>query len=533
MFPKRGGTALVALALLLALSTSCRNRQGAALTAGGTLNIGLSDKILVLDTLTATAVDTGSERIRQLLFNSLIRKNQNFEYVGELASNIETSPDGLSVTFTLRDGVTFHDGKALTSADAKYTLDTLLASSSAKAASFFEGTGQSRQPFITGIEAPDARTLVIRLRRPWIQLFVNLVPIGIIPSGSIATQKDRPVGSGPFKFVSFDSTQQAVDLEAYPNYWEGAPQIKSLHIRVLNDASPMQAELLSGGVQLAPNPTNLTPDTFKAFEGNSNLKVSQFNGANVAYIGFNTTKAPLNDARVRQAIAYAIDRETIIRNLLSGQARLAHSILPEESWAYSPGQKYSFDPERAKKLLDEAGLRDPDGDGPQMRLPQPIILKISTSAATRQYSDIIRDYLKRVGIPLEIETFENATITDMQVKGDYQMISRIFIGGNHDPVFLKDLFATSGIPTEGRTGFNRTRYSNPDLDPVLEEAANTADREEARALYARAQEVVSRDVPVLPLWYQNIMVISHRNIGNINVKGDGDWSFIRNLTVEK
>ena len=518
---------LILISFIVALLPSCRNRQSGAFV------IAISDKILTLDTLSAQTVDAGSERLRQMLFNSLVRKNEKFEYVGELASNIDTSQDGLTVTFTLHDNVTFHDGKPLTAADAKYTLDTLLASSSAKATSFFEGTGNARQPFITGIDAPDARTLVIHLRRPWIQLFVNLVPINIIPSGSISSQKDKPIGSGPFKFKSFDATQQVVELEANPNYWEGAPQIQNIRLRVITDASPLQAELLSGTVQLAPNATNLTPDIFPSLAQNPKLKVEQFPGANVVYLGFNTTKPPVSDARVRQAICYAIDRETIIHDLLLGQAKLAHSILPEESWAYSPGTIYNYDPGKAKQLLDQAGFRDPDGDGPQMRFKEPLVLKISTSAATRQYAGVIQDYLKRVGIPLEIESLENATITDQQIKGEYQIMSRVSVGGNQDPVFLRDLFATSGIPTAERTGFNRTRYSNPELDPILEEAANTADKEKAKALYARAQEIISRDVPMFPLWYPNIMVVAARNVSNIKMKGDGDWSFTRNLTIEK
>ena len=517
----------ILISLIIATLPSCRNRQ-----SGGFV-IAISDKILTLDTLSAQTVDAGSERLRQMLFNSLVRKNEKFEYTGEIASNIITSQDGLTITFTLRDGVTFHDGKPLTAADAKYTLDTLLASSSAKAASFYEGTGNARQPFITGVDAPDARTLVIHLRRPWIQLFVNLVPINIIPSGSIATQKDKPVGSGPFKFKSFDQTQQVVELEANPNYWEGAPQIQNIRLRVITDASPLQAELMSGTVQLAPNATNLTPDIFPSLAQNANLKVEQFAGANVVYIGFNVTEPPLTDARVRQAICYAIDRETIIHDLLLGQAKLAHSILPEESWAYSAGTKYNFDPEKAKQLLDQAGFRDPDGDGPQMRFKQPLVLKISTSAATRQYAGVIQDYLKRIGVPLEIESLENATITDQQIKGEYQMMSRVSVGGNQDPVFLRDLFATSGIPTAERTGFNRTRYSNTELDPILDEAANAADKEKAKALYARAQEIIARDVPMFPLWYPNIMVVAARNVGNIKMKGDGDWSFTRSLTIEK
>lgn len=522
---------ITAICLLVAMAalplTGCRRRTDAFVLA-------LSDNIVTLDPNGAPTVDVSSERLRQLLFNSLVRKDERFEYTGELASRIERAEDGLSYTFTLRDAVTFHDGRPLTAADAKYTLDSLLASSSAKAASFFEGTGAQRQPLINGVEAIDARTLRIRLRRPWLQLLVNLVPIGIIPEGSAARQRERPIGSGPFKLIRFDATQQVADLAANKSYWEGAPRIEALRVVVIKDTSTLQAELLSGHIDCAPNVTNLPPDAFRTLAQNPNLKVEQFPGANIAYLGFNITRAPLDDARVRRAIAYAIDRESIIRDLLLGQARLAHSILPEESWAYSPGQKYAYDPARARRLLDEAGHADPDGDGPLMRFPKPVIFKISsTGTATRNYALLIQNYLKQVGIPVEIESLEVVTLTEQQIRGDYQMMTRISVGGNQDPIFLRDLFATSGIPAEGRTGFNRTRYSNPELDGILEEAVNTAEREKALELYRRAQEIVSRDVPMLPLWYPANMVVARRTVSNLRMKMDGDWSFARELMIEK
>ena len=519
---------MVLLLVLSLLIQSCQRGRSTSFV------LAISDSIQTLDPMGGVNVDVGSERMRQLMFNSLVRKNERFEYVGELASQIVRSEDGLTFTFTLRDGVTFHDGKPLTAADAKYTLDTLLASKYAKTASFFEGSGANKQPLITGIEAPEPHTLVVRLRKPWLQLLVNLVPIGIIPSGSIATQGTNPLGTGPFKFKSFNQTQQVLDLEANTAYWEGTPHLSSLRVVVIQDASTIQAELMSGRVDCASNITNVTPDAFNALAQNQNLKVEQSPGANIVYVGFNTRSAPLDDVRVRQAISYAIDREGIIRNLLLGQARLAHSILPEQSWAYVPGQKYTYDPGMAKKLLDEAGFSDPDGDGPQMRFQKPIVFKLSgNSAATRQYSSVIQDHLKQVGIPVAIETLDLTTLTDQQVKGDYQMITRTSVGGNQDPIFLRDLFATSGIPTPDRTGFNRTRYSNPELDPLLEEAVNTADQDKAKSLYARAQEIVSRDVPMLPLWYPNIMIVARRNVGHIKIKPDGDLSFAREITVEK
>lgn len=513
---------LLAALLCLSLSgLSCRRAGGDAFV----MVLEASPK--TLDPLRGT--DAASERYRQLMFNQLMRKNEQFDYVGELASNVETAPDGLSVTFTLRDGVQFHDGKPLTSADVKYTFDKFLASDSPKAVPFFEGTGASKQPLVAGVDAPDARTVVFRLRRPWLELFPNLIPIAIIPQGTFESQAIKPIGSGAFKFVKYDESQQIVDLEAHDNYWEGAPNIKHLRVKVILDANTQQAELVAGRVDLAVN-TALSPDAYVNLARNPNLQVVQSPGVNVQYIGFNSESAPLNDARVRQAIAYAIDRESIIKNLLQGQARLAHSILPQESWAYSPTQKtYAYDPAQAKRLLDEAGFTDPDGDGQRMRFNQPLSFKISASnSVVRQYAGVMQNSLREVGIPVNIETLEDNTLREAQRNGQYQLTAGRWVGGNQDPIFLRDLFTylTGG-------NFNRGRYRNPQLDKILGEAVNTADRTKAKALYAEAQDLISREMPMLPLWYTNNMVIARKNVGNIKVAAAADWTFVRNLTVNK
>lgn len=482
--------------------------------------------------------DAASERFRQLMFNSLMKKDEHFEYVPELASDVKTAPDGLSVTFTLRDGVKFQDGRQLTSADVKYTFDQLLApgSPSPKAPSFFEGTGDARRPFITSVEAPDARTVVFRLRKPWLELFSNLVPIGIIPAGSPVPASSGPgeqvpPGTGPFKLVARNDAQQFYDLAAFPDYWEGPPSLKSLRVRVILDAGTQQAGLLSGEIDLALN-TALTPDAYVALAQNPNLKVEQSPGANVQYLGLNTESAPLGDARARQAIAYSIDRQSIVKNLLQGQARVAHSMLPPESWAYSEGKTYAYDPAQAKRLLDEAGLRDPDGDGPLPRSVRPLIFKISaTNAVGRQIAGVIQNALKEVGLPVSIETLEDNTLREQLVNGQYDLTLGRWVGGNQDPIFLRDLFTF--LTGRGNYRFNRSRYSNPELDRLLAEAVNTAERERARQLYAQAQEIISREMPTLPLWYANNIVVARRNVGNIKVDPGADWKFIRNLTVSQ
>jgi peptide/nickel transport system substrate-binding protein len=510
----------------MVVPAGCRRRSSDAFV------IALGDNIRTIDPIGSPSVDAASERVRTLIFNSLVRKDEKFDYTGELASNILRSDDGLTFTFTLRDGVKFHDGRTLSSADVKYTLDLLFASNFAKSASFFEGTGNDKRSYIRDVDAPDARTIVVTLTKPWVGLMSNLVAIPIIPKDSYESQKTHPLGSGPFKFISYDNTQQVCDVEAFPEYWEGAPKLQKVRVRVIADMNALQSELQAGRVDIAPMPTSLSPDAVKRLEQDQNLQVKVFNGSNVVLLTLNTSSPPINNVRVRQAIAHAIDRESLIKDLLLGYGNIAHSIIPEESWAYASGTTYSFDPARAKQLLDEAGFRDPDGDGPRTRFSIPVVYKVSgSSIAGRQYAGVIQNYLKNVGIPMDIQTPEANTLFDELRRGNFQIAYSQWVGGNQDPIFYKDLFATSEIPTETRPSRNRSRYSNSELDAMLDEAVNTFDRQKGKELYTRIQEIISRDVPVFPMWYQSNIVIARKNVGNIQVNASGDWGFVRNLTV--
>ncbi|HEV3468455.1 MAG TPA: ABC transporter substrate-binding protein [Pyrinomonadaceae bacterium] len=523
--------ALCALLALAALLAGCGGGGG-----------GAQPFVTILDTTPSTldpldGTDAASERLRQLIFNSLVRKNERFEYVGDLAESYQVSEDGKTYSFTLQPDVTFHDGRPLTSADAKYTLESLFNSSKRKRASFFESPpgGGAAQPYVTSVEAPDPRTLVITLRKPWNQLLPNLVSLPVIPQGSADTQKTQPAGSGPFRFVRYDENQLIADLAAYDRYWQGAPSIKDLRLRIILDANTLQAELQSGRIDIISGAANLSPDTYKFLAMDPTLKVEQFPGANIVYLGFNVERPPLDNVRLRQAIAHAIDREAIVRDLMLGQARVAHSILPEGSWAYDPGQKYPYDPARARQLLDEGGLPDPDGDGPRMRLAKPIVFKISSgNAAVSQFAGVIQNSLKAVGVPVEIETLETNTLLKHLGDGQYEMTTLRWIGGNQDPVFLRDLFHSTEIPGPTRTNVrNRNRYSNSEFDRVIDQAVNTPDRERARELYVQAQQIVSRDLPMLPLWYPDVMVIARKNVENIRVDASNDYSFLRSVTVNQ
>jgi peptide/nickel transport system substrate-binding protein len=503
----------------LIFSLSCRTQSNEFVT------IALSDKFSTLDTLTSTGSDAAAERVRNLMFNSLVKKNEKFEYVGELAKEIITSEDGKTITFVLQDNVKFHNGKDFTSADVKYTFDELFKSPNAfKAGSFFETIKDQKIPYIVSLDVINPKTVSFTLSRAALKnkLVSNLVAVPIISEGTIEQQKSQPIGTGAFKFVNFDQSQNIIELEANPNYWEGAPKVQKIRVKTVPDSNSLQAELQSGGVDIAPLANNLSPDTLNSLGKLPNLKVDKFNGSNIDYLGFNTQSASLDKVKIRQAIAYGIDRERIINDLLSGQAVIAHSILPTESWAYNGEIKYSYDPAKAKQLVAESGYKN-----------EPIKFRFSVgNTAVNQYAQVIQNSLKEIGLNIEIETVEPNTLRTQLALGQFQMNTGRWIGGNQDPIFLNDLFATGSIPGGKIACCNRSRYSNPEFDKVIEEALNTADRDKAKQLYFRAQEIVSSDLPLMPLWYPANMVVSSKRIGNIKINSSGDWNFMKDITVE-
>lgn len=513
-------TVLLLLMFTTCALTACRSHRGATSAANRPFTVALES---VPESMHPwRGADASGDRLRQLMFNSLMRKNERFEYIGDLATAVEVSPDYLTYTFDLQRGVHFHDGREFTAADAKYSLETLLASTTEykKAPSFFETINKKPVSYIARIEilAPDKLKIV--LRKPWNALLSNLVAIAMIPVGSAAQQSTHPIGTGAFSFVAADEANGVYDFRRFDDYWQGAAKLESLRVKVIREATTLQAELRSHRLDFAPSYSPLSPDAYKALSITQGIEVNQFPGANVVYLGFNAEAEFVNNPLVRRAIAVAIDREAIVRDLLLGQARIAHSILPEESWAYFSGTKNEYNPQLAKRLLDQAGFPDPDGDAARMRFPRPIVFKLSSASAVRQYAEVIQNYLKAVGIPVSIETMELTTLLSAQRNGQFQMTTARWVGGNQDPVFLFDLFAT-------KAAFNRGRYSNPQIDSLLREAIATGNRVRALELYRQAQQILSDELPMIPLWYPATMTVARRGVENVKIDASGDFSFMR------
>src|SRR3984893_7418611 len=292
-------------------------------------------------------IDAQSERIGELLFDALLTRDEHLNVQPGLAERWEI-PDPLTYVFHLHPGVTFHDGRPLTSRDVKWTLDSLLEGKirSTKAAAY---------RFIDHIDAPDDLTAVFHLKEPNSTLLWNLSEgaSGIVPYGSLDEITRQPVGTGPFRFVSAEQDKEVI-LARNDDYWGTKPRLRRIRFTIVPDATTRALELRKGSADAAINA--LSADTVVALEREPNLQIERAPGTVLSYLAFNLHDSVLKDVRVRQAIAYALDRSPLLQYIWRGFAQPAQSILPKQSWAYDQEVPfYPHDPEKARQMLDAAG----------------------------------------------------------------------------------------------------------------------------------------------------------------------------------
>jgi len=418
--------------------------------------------------------------------------NDRLEPRGDLAQEIEqTGPREYRVT--LREA-RFSDGRRVTAEDVAYTF------TSAR-----EGPLGDAYRRIAAIEVLDPRTLRFVLFEPHAP-FITDLDLGIVPRGH-APGPD-PVGAGPFRMISRDETQLV--LERNPHYFTGRVRPRRLVFRVIRDDNARLLALVGGSADLTQN--TVPPVVLDAVGRNDRLRVQSAPSSNLTYIGLNLDDPALRDVRVRRALAYALDREQILRVKLRGRARLATGMLAPLHWAYEPGvERYAFDPARARALLDEAGLHDPDGDGPQPRLR--LHYKTSSKPDRIALARVMAHQLGAVGIEVEVRTFELATLMDDVKRGNFQLFS-LQVTEVSEPHYLHTFFHSSRIPTpkDLDAGRNRFRYRSAELDRLVEEARKEPDRARRKVLYAEAQRVLARDLPMIPLFHEDNVVVARREL---------------------
>jgi len=459
-------------------------------------------------------LDAQSERIDELIFDDLCTRDEHLNVQPGLAERWEI-PNLLTYVFHLHQGVKFHDGRPLTSRDVKWTFDSLLQGKirSTKAAAY--------RP-VDHIDAPDDYTVVFHLKEPFATLLWNVSDgaIGIVPYGSGEEISQHPMGTGPFRFIAAEPDKEVI-IERNDGYWGEKAHLKRVRFTVIPDATTRALELRKGSADIAV--TSLTGDMVLALEHASNLEVLHAPGTVLAYLAFNTRDPILKNVRVRQALAYAIDRAPMIHYLLRDFARPAYSLLPPDSWAYNGDvPHYDYNPDRARQLLEQAGY--PTVNGVRLHLT----MKTGTDENTRLMAAVLQQQLRDVGIALDIRTFEFATFFSDVTRGAYQLHSLRWVGGNEDPDIFEYVFHSAKFSPHGA---NRTYYANPRVDALIDQARGELDQNARKQIYAETQRILAEDLPYINLWYLENVMVHTRRVQNLTLNPPGNYDFLKTATL--
>ena len=461
------------------------------------------------------ATDGNSQHLDGLLFDSLLERDAQMNLHGDIAETWET-PDPVTYVFHLRRGVRFQDGRALTSADVKTTFEFMMnpANRSPKRGAF---------RLVSSIETPDDATVVFHLKEPYASFTTNLIrgAVGIVPENAGADFSRRPIGTGPFRFVS-QSQDEEIVVERNTDYFRGAAQIARIRFRIVPDTITRALELRKGSADLEVS--TLAPDMIPVLAAQPQLAVSQRPGTNFTYLGINLQDPILAHREVRQALAYATDREALIQYLLHGQARVAAGILPPNHWAYEPNvTHYSQDTARAEKLLDAAGFpRRQNG----IRLH--LTVKTSTDEQFRLIGAALQDQWRKAGIELELRPLELATLLSDAIKGNFQLNLLRWVGANNDPDIFEFVYSSKRFPPDGA---NRGHYRNARIDALTDQIRVEMDREKRKVLCSEAQKILADDLPYLPLWFTDAVSVHRRSLGDLALSPSGDFEFLAGLPI--
>jgi peptide/nickel transport system substrate-binding protein len=497
----------LAAAVLLLACAGCLRRPT---PNPNVLVVGISSAPNNLDPRIGT--DAVSEQSDQLMFNALMKLDEHLRVVPDLAERVD-QPDPTTYIVRLRHGVRFHDGHELTSADVVFTFRSLLDPA-------FVSPVKGAFRDLDAVDARDPYTVVFTLTRPFGSFLVNLVSLPIVPANSSLALRLHPIGTGPYRFVRY-ATDDQLELAAFDGYFEGRPRNDGLILKIVPDTIMRGLELRKGTMDIVVN--DLDPDIIFQLARDPKLQVVEGPGTDYQYVGMNLRDPALADVRVRQALAYAIDRSAIIKYLRRGLAEPAAGILPPVSWAFDPHVfTFPYDPAKAASLLDDAGYRDPDGPGPLPRLR--LSLKMSNTEFNRLQASVIQQNLRAIGVDLDVRTYEFATLYADVLKGNFQLFTLQWVGGAvADPDILRRVFHSSQVPP---VGFNRGYFRDPAVDRLLDEAAAATDDGLRLARFDRAQEIIAEDAPYISLWSKTNAVVAQRSLTGIGITPTANLKFL-------
>lgn len=498
MPPRHNAITLVGIALTAGLVACTANRRR---TPDDTLVMAIESPITTGDPRYALTNYDG--KLARLIAPGLTSVDTaNAEPRLELASAIDRVDD-TTIDVTLRDDATFSDGKPVRGEDVARTYGAVMTDScgSLYAKGFHER--------FVSVEATGPKRVRFHLKAP-LATFVNDIEFGIVsfhgaPADPKAWCHTPLIGAGPFVLRELTSQHLLLDANKYART---PPKLAHIEIKFVRDAAARILMLVGGSADLVQN--SVRPDLVDDVARRPRVEVSAGASVLLTYMLINNQDPLLRDVRVREALALAVDREALIAAKFGGRAVLATGLLPPSHWAYNGDvPRYPHDIARATALLDAAGLR-PDASGVRLRL----VYKTSADAFRVTVARVIAGQLRQVGIEVEVRSFEFATFFADIKKGNYQ-IATMQSPEITEPDFYYWFFHSSRWPSaKDPDGSNRWRYKNPEMDRLVEAGRAELDLPRRKALYAQAQRLAATDLPVIPLWHEDNVVLS-----NVDVHG--------------
>lgn len=471
-----------------------------------------------LDPIAVT--DGESFKVTQNLFETLVNfGEQDTEINPGLASEWNAEEDGLTYTFTLEEGVTFHDGTDFNAEAVVANFDRWAAGDADQFpyyGSMFGGFGDEAGHVIDSVEATGDFEVTISLKRPMAPFLKNIAmsPFGIASPTAFEeagdTFGDNPVGTGPFEFVEW-RRNDTVRIAKFDDYRiEGEPKLDEVVFRSIPDNSGRLNALLAGEIDLADG---INPSDSAAIESNENLQLFERPSMNVGYLGLTNTREPFDDPLVRRAMNHAIDRQALVDAFFEGRGEVAKNPIPPVISGYNDDiVGYEYDPERAMDLLEEAGL----GDGFSMELwampvPRPYM------PDGQKVAEAIQSDLADVGITAEIVSYEWATYLEKAANGEADAFLLGWTGDNGDA----DNFIYALLDQDNIGSNNYTYYENQELHDILIEAQTEVDEDLRNALYMQAQEIIHEDAPWVPLAHSTPLLAGGSNVVNFKAHPTG------------
>lgn len=529
MPPERGlgvtvhaARAALAACLMCLLLAGCGEREPAPSVAldasyppedGGTLVNATGGEPSGL--IAMLAGESAASAVAGYIFNSLLRYDPNLELEGELAQSWQVSRDNRTITFRLKPGLRWADGAPLTSADVLFTWQLIT-------------DDNTRTPYaadyqlVKHAEAPDPLTFRVTYEQPYAPALASWAGLHILPRHLLAGQDinttpfaRNPVGSHYYRLEAWKHGER-ISLTRNPLATQGPARIERLVSRFIPDPASQFLELLADHIDTM----GLTPIQYaRIFPARPQLsrRIALYKelGNAYTYLGFNLKRAPFNDVRVRQAINYALDKQEIIDGVLLGLGEpVASPYKPGTRWSHPGLQPYPYDPAKARRLLQEAGYTDSDGDGILDRAGKPLAFEIITNNGNKPRAataTLIQRRLQEIGIKTSIRTIEWASFISRFIKtGDFEAVVLGWSLG-----LEPDQYNIWHSSQQGPGQFNFIGYSNPEVDRLLEQGRLELDPDKRMHLYHRFAEILLEDSPVVYLYAGYGLQAVHKRVKGI------------------